>query len=93
MKIFRLNRKEDIHGNSGTGVVALGVVFPNGKVAMAWRTDLATVTIADSITVIEELHGHNGKTVIEYFDFSKQTKIKLEDFVNGEDLKEKNEEK
>jgi hypothetical protein len=85
MKIFRLNRLEDIHGNSGTGIVAVGVIYPNGKVAMSWRTDLATVVIADSITVIEELHGHNGRTQIEYLELSKPMQKKLEEFINGKE--------
>lgn len=84
MKIFRLNRHEDVHGNSGTGVVAIGVIYPNGKVSMSWRTDLATVVIADSITVIEQLHGHNGKTEIEYFKMSKPMEKALEEFVSGD---------
>ena len=36
MKIFYLKREEDESGISGTGRVAQGFVFDNGKVAVTW---------------------------------------------------------
>ena len=49
MKIFYLNRAEDESGISGTGRVAQGFVFDNGKVAMTWLSEHPTVTIYDNI--------------------------------------------
>lgn len=88
MKIFRLNRKEDIHGHSGEGPsVAIGVIYPNGKVTMVWRTEITSTTVFDSISNVEELHSHGGKTTIEYFKMSKNMEKALEAFIDGEEEK------
>ena len=49
MKIFYLNRTEDESGISGTGRVAQGFVFDNGKVAVTWLSEHPSVTVYDSI--------------------------------------------
>ena len=36
MRIFQLLRDEDKSGVSGVGLVAVGVVFPSGKVGLEW---------------------------------------------------------
>lgn len=36
MRVFELERLEDVSGISGTGIVAQGVEFDNGKVCIAW---------------------------------------------------------
>ena len=41
MRHFYLDRHEDATGISGTGVVAQGVEFDNGKVALTWLTGRA----------------------------------------------------
>lgn len=64
MRIFKLYRHEDETGISGTGTVALGVVFPDGRVEMRWQTKTASTTSFDRIRDVEEVHGHNGKTSI-----------------------------
>jgi len=90
IKIFRLHRHEDVHGNSGTGPsVAIGVIWPNGKVALVWRTEVTSTTIFDSISNVEELHSHGGKTTIEYFEMSKPMMKALEAFIDGENGKKK----
>jgi hypothetical protein len=67
-RLFRLFRLEDETGLSGTGVVAEGVEFANGKVAVTWGGELAvpSVTVFDSIEQVEKVHGHGGKTRIEW---------------------------
>lgn len=42
---FELHRFEDISGVSGTGIVADGVQFPDGVVAMRWRSDFPTSVV------------------------------------------------
>ena len=64
MKTFYLMRSEDVHGNSGTGVVAEGIIFDNGMVAMTWLSDIATVTNFRRIQDVAKLHGHEGRTVV-----------------------------
>lgn len=62
MKLFELRRIEDETGVSGTGTVAQGVIFDNGKVSMAWLTTYPSVSVYDSIEDVILIHGHGGKT-------------------------------
>lgn len=66
MKIFLLVRTEDATGTSGTGIVAEGVEFSNGQVALHWLSQLESVSIYANIKVVEKLHGHEGSTVVKY---------------------------
>jgi hypothetical protein len=68
MRRFVLNRHEDETGISGVGTVAAGVQFPDGKVAMRWLTATASTAVYDSVDDVKEIHGHGGKTVIEWLD-------------------------
>lgn len=65
-RTFTLYRKEDETGVSGTGEVAHGCLFDDGKVAMRWRTATASTTIFDSIDEVIKVHGHAGKTEIRW---------------------------
>jgi hypothetical protein len=67
LRTFQLHRTEDVNGLSGSGVVADGVVFPDGRCAYRWRTGVAkvaTTVTADRIEDVEALHGHEGRTRI-----------------------------
>lgn len=66
MKQFTLERSEDVSGTSGIGTVAEGVIFENGKVVLSWLTGLTSIAIYDSILVLEQIHGHEGRTKIKY---------------------------
>lgn len=68
MRTFVLRRIEDESGISGTGDVAEGVEFSNGKCTMCWITVYRSVTVYDSIRELEAIHGHNGKTVVVFDD-------------------------
>ena len=68
---FVLRRLEDIHGCSGTGIVAQGVEFWNGKATLCWFPGPAGVSSVSHFESVEEviaLHGHDGKTVVDYID-------------------------
>lgn len=65
---FVLDRSEDETGTSGTGIVAEGVCFSNGKVALHWLSHLGAVNVYDSMSVTETLHGHGGLTKIVWLD-------------------------
>lgn len=67
-KRFYLERKEDVSGLSGTGIVAEGIEFINGLVAMSWLSAHPGINIYPSIRQIEELHGHQGRTVVVWID-------------------------
>lgn len=64
MQEFYLYRKEDVNGNSGTGIVAHGVVLKSGKVVLEWKSFIHTITIFDSITAVNDLHSHDGATEV-----------------------------
>ena len=65
---FVLNRKKDPTGTSGTGVVAEGVMFSGGKVALHWFSHYGAVNVYDSIEVVRVLHGHGKSTEIQWLD-------------------------
>jgi len=61
MRRFYLKRLEDVSGVSGIGRVADGVEFENGLCAVSWKSEYPSVTIYQSITVVEKVHTHKGK--------------------------------
>lgn len=63
---FVLRRDEDETGVSGVGVVAQGVVFSDGTVAMRWMTEYRSTVIYDCIEDVERIHGHGGKTKVVF---------------------------
>ena len=63
-KNFFLKRTEDESGVSGTGRIAQGIVFDNGKVALTWLSDHPSVTIYDNLGEVRAIHGHEGKTEV-----------------------------
>jgi hypothetical protein len=62
IQTFFLYRWEDVSGVSGTGVVAEGVRFGNGKCAVTWRGPVKSVTVYDSVEEVVRIHLHGGKT-------------------------------
>jgi len=68
MRYFYLRRIEDESGTSGTGIVAEGVEFTNGQCVLHWLTQFSSIAIYPTIKELINIHGHNGKTVIEYYD-------------------------
>ena len=70
MRRFELHRIEDVTGISGTGVVAEGVEFTDGVVVLRWTTEWPTSVVWHDrgMASVEHVHGHNGKTRIEFLD-------------------------
>ena len=68
MRSFKLVRAEDVSGVSGTGVVAEGVIFHDGQVAMSWLGLHHTMEIAPNIDDLIDIHGHEGRTTIQWED-------------------------
>ncbi len=63
MRLFTLERDEDVSGVSGTGTVAEGVEFSDGRVAMRWQVGVPRSTVIwDSIEDAITIHGHDGRT-------------------------------
>jgi hypothetical protein len=68
-RFFVLFRNEDVSGVSGTGVVAEGCVFSNGRVVLQWLSNgLESIAIHDSLESLERVHGHGGRTHIMFLD-------------------------
>jgi hypothetical protein len=57
-----------VSGVSGTGVVAEGVVFSDGIVALRWLSEWPTSVVFHDrgVEALEAVHGHNGRTRIVY---------------------------
>jgi len=68
MRRFVLVRDEDVHNKSGEGIVAEGVEFSDGTVAMRWLTKTASTTIFKNVAELEKIHGHEGKSNVRWID-------------------------
>lgn len=71
LRRFELHRDEDVTGISGTGMVAEGVQFlPADIVVLRWNTPWPTSVVwhERGIESVEKIHGHDGKTRIEWLD-------------------------
>lgn len=87
MRHFQLLRIEDFTGTSGTGYVARGEVLEDGSARMQWnalanladgsKRKINTVTYYETWQDVVLLHGHSGRTVLEWND-TKETISDLE---------------
>lgn len=68
MRRFALVRDVDSTGISGTGVVAEGVEFTDGTIAMRWLSEHTSTAIYRSAADVETIHGHNGETWIAWVE-------------------------
>ena len=93
MKIFYLNRVEDESGISGTGRVAQGFIFDNGKVAVTWLSEHPSVTVYDNFGEVSAIHGHGGKTEIVMEPDYKRAYNELVSFISNFNLIETMKEK
>lgn len=67
---FRLVRLSDATGVSGTGYVAEGIQFSDGRCAMRWTTNGTprSTAVYDSMEDLLFIHGHQGSTIPEWLD-------------------------
>ena len=93
MKIFYLKRTEDESGVSGTGRVAQGFIFDNGKVAVTWLSEHPSVTVYDSIGEVTAIHGHGGKTELVMEPDYKRAYGELKSFIGNFSLEDSMKEK
>jgi hypothetical protein len=68
IKTFYLNRITDISGMSGTGIIAVGVVYPNGEAHMLWTSFKSSFELHKSVDALLDIHGHNGATQLIWGD-------------------------
>jgi len=64
VRTFRLLRDRDVSGVSGTGIVAEGVQFTDGTVAIKWLTEKASTVIWANLDDAMSIHGHDGATQV-----------------------------
>jgi hypothetical protein len=71
-KRFALCRREDATGVSGTGVVATGVVWPDGHAALRWKAEdheaASSTSVWSCVADLLRVHGHGGLSRIVYLD-------------------------
>jgi hypothetical protein len=67
---FVLQRDADVTGVSGTGIVAEGVEFSDGSVALRWTSAFPTSVVFHDrgMASVEWVHGHSGATRIVWLD-------------------------
>lgn len=68
MRRFHLDRLVDVSGVSGTGIIADGVLCPDGQVVLSWRGRFHTLEICPTLEAVLEIHGHHGATKLEWLD-------------------------
>lgn len=70
LRRFQLERDVDVTGVSGVGVVAEGVEFTGGVVALRWTSDWPTSVVFHDrgMAAVEAIHGHSGATRIVFLD-------------------------
>jgi hypothetical protein len=62
-----LDRDEDVTGVSGTGVVAEGIQFSDGTVALRWVVGEHRSTVFwPNIEAVKAIHGHDGRTHVRF---------------------------
>lgn len=67
---FHLLRHRDVSGISGTGVVALGVRWPDGTASVRWLGERPSIVFWDQGGMADavHVHGHGGATEIVWDD-------------------------
>ena len=68
MRTFKVVRRVDHSGVSGTGDVAEGVEFDDGQVVICWLSKYHSIGVFDNICCLQKIHGHEGDTIISWDD-------------------------
>lgn len=69
LRRFHFERLEDASGVSGTGKVAEGCLFiDTGEVVVHWLGSHGSINIYHSMSDVEYIHGHGGKTKLVFDD-------------------------
>lgn len=68
LRRFVFKRTTDVSGTSGTGIVAEGVQFTDGTVAVRWRSFISSHVIYPNAHAAEAIHSHGGATKLVWLD-------------------------
>jgi hypothetical protein len=76
---FYLYRQTDKTGVSGTGVVAEGVRFEDGKCVLRWCVPGKPrgTTVYESIVDVMSIHGHDGATTVMWLDTEEEVPVNV----------------
>ena len=66
MQTFKLVRKVDVSGVSGTGDVAEGVVFHDGQCILSWFGQVHSIVVYPCLADLIKIHGHEGATEVRF---------------------------
>lgn len=75
MRTFQLVRSQDPTGVSGTGVVADGVMWPDGTVSVRWRGARPSVVFWEHLDDAEAVHGHGGDTRVVWEEYGERNRL------------------
>jgi len=67
-RLFLLVRHTDVSGVSGTGVVAEGIEYEDGGIALRWKGEWPATAVWPNMESLLKIHGHDGKTTVRYLD-------------------------
>jgi hypothetical protein len=70
MRMFLLIRHQDLTGTSGTGIVAEGIEFSDGRVVLRWTRPPCSMGFFEDIGQVQAVHGHSGATDIHPIESS-----------------------
>lgn len=68
MRRFLLVRVKDLTGVSGTGIVAEGAVFTDGRSVIRWLREPHAMGIYQTLNDVITVHGHEGGTRLRFLD-------------------------
>ena len=68
LKRFHFERNVDVSGISGCGIVARGVMFDDGQIALHWESARSSINIYHSLEDLIFIHGHEGRTKLVWDD-------------------------
>lgn len=74
---FNLRRLEDETGVSGVGIVTEGYELSDGICVMKWLTATSSIAVYASIIHVQEIHGHQGKTMVEFESGKTYSEVEL----------------
>lgn len=56
IEVFKMVRKKDMHGKSGTGEVGAGIIFADGKTIFRWNSENPSINHYDSFEDFQKVH-------------------------------------
>ncbi len=84
IKVFTVNRQEDINETSGTGYVITGFIMDTGKTIIIWNTPTPSITIFDSYQDFLKIHDHpENESIIQEMSINIDSNGSLSLNING----------